>query len=98
MQIGHSGGKFELGQTVMTRGVAIKCEENFAFPILIASCIQAHASGDWGTVCAEDKQENELALEHGNRIVSAYEVMGVKVYVITERDRSVTTVLLPEEH
>ena len=98
MQIGHSGGKFELGQTVMTRGVAALCEENCAFPILIAACLNKHVSGDWGEVCDEDRAENEDALKVGNRLMSVYTLGETKIWIITEWDRSVTTVLFPEEY
>ena len=58
-----------------------------------------HAAGDWGEVDAEDWQENELSLEHGFRLLSAYTTwVGDKLWIITEADRSATTVLLPEEY
>ena len=55
--------------------------------------------GDWGELCEEDRQENEFSLREGFRLLSAYtSAQGEKFWVITERDRSVTTVLLPEEY
>lgn len=58
-----------------------------------------HHCGDWGDLCDEDKQANEEALEAGERLLSCYQIGGGKrIYIITERDRSVTTVLLPEEY
>ena len=55
--------------------------------------------GDWGEVCAEDTQENDLSVDHGFRILSAYTLSTrVKVWVITEADRSSTCILLPEEY
>ena len=58
-----------------------------------------HVTGDWGDLPEEDKQENEFSLDHGFRIFSAYHTTnGVKFYVITEYDRSVTTFLLPHEY
>jgi hypothetical protein len=57
-----------------------------------------HASGDWGDLDAHDRRENERSLRHGWRILSSYHV-GVKtIWIITEADRSVTTILLPEEY
>ena len=58
-----------------------------------------HVTGDWGDLDDEDKKENELSVKEGFRILSAYSLeTGVKVWVITEWDRSVTTILLPEEY
>jgi hypothetical protein len=57
-----------------------------------------HATGDWGDLCEQDREENELSLEHGWRIVSSYPVGEKSIWVITEADRSVTTILLPEEY
>jgi hypothetical protein len=57
-----------------------------------------HVRGDWGDLDDEDKQRNDEALTLGSRIFSAYLVEGVKFWVITEADRSVTTILLPEEY
>jgi hypothetical protein len=61
--------------------------------------LRRHACGDWGEVCAEDAQENDLSVDRGFRILSAYTLStGVKVWVITEADRSSTCILLPEEY
>ena len=98
MQIAHEGGKFELGQTVMTRGVSIHCEETSGFMLLLATCLSKHIRGDWGDVCTEDKQSNDQALQDGDRILSSYTVLGTKIWIITEWDRSVTTVLFPDEY
>ena len=57
-----------------------------------------HRSGDWGDLDDYDHKENELALRHGWRIVSSYPVGGRCIWIITEADRSVTTILLPEEY
>jgi len=61
--------------------------------------IKRHVSGDWGDVCADDAEANEAALKDGDRILSVYHTSkGEKVYVITEWDRSATTVLLASEY
>ena len=60
--------------------------------------IARHASGDWGDLCTQDRRENGLALRHGWRVLSSYEVGGRYVWIITEADRSITTILLPEEY
>jgi hypothetical protein len=61
--------------------------------------ITRHVTGDWGQLCDEDKEENELSLKQGFRLLSAYELRaGVKLWVITEHDRSATTLLLSSEY
>jgi hypothetical protein len=61
--------------------------------------LSKHLRGDWGDLCQEDKAENELSLRSGFRILSCYQVSETKiVWIITEADRSVTTLLLPEEY
>jgi len=60
--------------------------------------LRRHARGDWGIVCAEDARSNDDAVKHGERVLSAYEVGSEKVWIITERDRLVTTILLPDDH
>lgn len=90
----HLEGKFPLGQTVITNGaLAILTQDE------ILSFLKRHISGDWGDLGDEDKAENESSLKEGNRIMSVYRSLeGEKIYVITEWDRSVTTVLLPDEY
>jgi hypothetical protein len=95
--------KFELGRTVMTRGVfEWMKQDDFTIYAAVLECFTRHQSGDWGTVPDEDKQANDDALVNGDRVLSAYEIDGTKVWVITdwdrEWDRSVTTVLFPEEY
>ncbi|MDE2125277.1 MAG: hypothetical protein KGJ62_01660 [Armatimonadetes bacterium] len=62
--------------------------------------IRRHQRGDWGEVCKADQEENELSLREGFRLLSAYTLpqTGAKIWIITEADRSVTTILLPEEY
>ena len=57
-----------------------------------------HATGDWGDLCAFDCRQNEIALRDGYRVLSSYEILTGRVWIITEADRSVTTILLPEEY
>jgi hypothetical protein len=58
-----------------------------------------HANGDWGEVNEHDRQANDYASEHGLRVLSAYTLRtGQKIWIITEADRSMTTILLPEEY
>ena len=68
-------------------------------PEEIATALSRHLAGDWGDVCEEDRQENKLSLKEGFRLFSVYHAAdGTKFWIITEADRSATTVLLPEEY
>jgi hypothetical protein len=60
--------------------------------------VARHASGDWGDLCAFDRPQNEVALREGHRVLSSYHTTAGRVWVITEADRSATTILLPEEY
>ena len=65
----------------------------------ITLALARHAVGDWGDLCAEDKEVNDQALTEGMRILSAYQAAnGTKFWIITEADRKTTTVLLPEDY
>jgi len=91
--------KFPLGQLVVTRGVNDKTAEDKAFAVFVLDSLNRHGQGDWGNLCDEDKRENELSLKEGFRLLSAYEKDGLpKIWIITEADRSATTVLFPEEY
>lgn len=88
--------RFEPGQICATPGALEAMNQAEQSPM---EFIGRHLYGDWGEVCADDRQANEEALEHGLRLLSAYRTKsGVKLWVITEADRSVTTVLLPSEY
>ena len=88
--------KFNLGQIVATPGALRAFQAAGQNPLQF---LQRHASGDWGELCPEDKQENEFSLKHGSRILSAYRLSdGTKLWIITEADRSATTLLLPSEY
>jgi len=91
--------KFKAGQLVQTRSIFEESTENPKFEIFVQSCIHRHLDGDWGDTCAEDKEMNEAALWRGDRIFSVYksEEFGV-VWIVTEGDRSSTTVLRPSEY
>ena len=88
--------KFPSGQIVATPGAldALDSAEQTAHEFL-----SRHFAGDWGEVDAEDAEENELSVKEGFRILSAYKTnKGVKLWIITEADRSATTILLPDEY
>ncbi len=91
--------KLKLGRVLMTAGVSALLDKHPLVGHLHSQQILArHSSGDWGDVDAEDKATNDRAVEDGERIVSAYKLYGEKVWIITEWDRSVTTLLLPSEY
>jgi hypothetical protein len=86
--------KFPFGELVATPNAL----QNIPNEEILLS-INRHVRGDWGTLDAEDWQSNDRALAHGGRLFSAYlSTAGVKFWIITEADRSVTTVLLPEDY
>ena len=91
---------FSLGKLVTTAGVNVKLIEDTEFSRFVSESLVRHAKGDWGDMSQEDKGENDLALKAGNlRIFSAYEKPGLlKIWIITEADRSVTTILFPDEY
>jgi len=90
---------FPLGRLVMTRGVNDRVAQDAKFAKFVMDSLKRHASGDWGNLSAEDKAENEGALEEGLRLFSAYESPGLpRIWIITEADRSATTILFPEEY
>jgi hypothetical protein len=60
--------------------------------------VARHATGDWGELCAFDRRQNEITLRNGYRVLSSYDVPAGRIWIITEADRSVTTILLPEEY
>ena len=88
-------GPFPLGMILATPGALEALRETGEDPITYLS---RHAAGDWGELDPHDRRENELALEHGRRLLSSYPVGGGRVWIITEADRSYTTLLLPEEY
>ena len=92
--------KFDLGKVVMTQGIMSLIEKEPLLDIEIGSSLYSHCINDWGNLCEEDKQLNDSAVVDGGRILSAYEIgeNKVKIWIITEADRSCTTILLPEEY
>ena len=88
--------RFALGQTFITPGAeeALQIAGQTATEFL-----RRHMSGDWGELSDEDVRENEFSLKQGLRLLSAYQTgKGQKLWIITEADRSATTILLPSEY
>ena len=88
--------RFSLGNIYATPGALAALEEAEE---TVPELLHRHVTGDWGDLVEEDKQENEFSLQHSLRIFSAYKLStDTKLWVITEADRSVTTLLLPSEY
>jgi hypothetical protein len=105
-----NSARFAVGQLAATPGALALLEQH---GIGVAALVNRHIHSSWGDICAEDAHTNELAIEHGNRVMSVYRLVDAQqlastpvakrndlptVWVITESDRSVTTLLLPSEY
>jgi hypothetical protein len=85
---------FPLGRVVITSNA-----KETLHPEDVQICLQRHAKGDWGEIDEHDRCENILSLAQGFRLISVYrDRAGVKFWIITEADRSATTILLPEDY
>lgn len=91
--------KFNPGKIVVTCGVNNEMDRNEKFAMHVRLSLERHLAGDWGNLCDEDRVMNESALLEGDRLFSAYTKEGVPpIWIITECDRSVTTILFPDEY
>jgi hypothetical protein len=110
MVIITNSARFAVGQLAATPGALALLDQH---SISVAALVNRHIHGSWGDVCAEDADTNELGIEHGGRVMSVYRLVDAQqlastpvamrsdlptVWVITESDRSVTTLLLPSEY
>jgi len=84
---------FSLGRLLLARGAQAVLSSSD-----VLDCLRRHARGDFGDLCSEDFDANLDAIANGERILSAYHCGDHKIYVITEADRSATTLLLAEEY
>ena len=90
---------FHLMQPCFPLGTVYATPGALALGIDLAAYLRRHHCGDWGDeLCREDKEANEAALRDGTRLLSRYSTPGGSIYIITEWDRSATTLLLPEEY
>lgn len=89
---------FKLGKLVMTRGIYSKIKENVDFAVGVLDAFERYQCCDWGDLSESDQAENEQALKDGERILALYNIGSDKIYIITEWDRSVTTILFPYEY
>jgi hypothetical protein len=90
--------KFSLGRIVWTRGVNDRVAVDTSFSLFIWESLKRHANCDWGELSAEDKKENDFSLDKQLRLLSSYQYGGIKIWIITEANRSVTTILFPSEY
>lgn len=88
--------KFNPGQMVATPGALAVLRERGCAP---HELLRRHLRGDWGDLSTEDATRNDQALLYGDRLLSAFDIGGdERIWIITEADRSVTTLLLPSEY
>lgn len=85
--------RFPLGEMVITANASLRLTTEE-----VLTGLQRHVNGDWGDLCPEDAMVNDEALQHGGRLFSVYGSGQHRFWIITESDRSVTTVLLPEDY
>ena len=90
--------KFETGEIYQTKGIAASIEANPNLYGEIIAAYKDYIGGQWGILGEADKQANEEAIENGGRILARYATSQGDIYIITEADRSVTTVLFCNEY
>lgn len=97
----QGSARFQLGRTLATPGALLVFEAGQAGGLTLDTLMGRHLRGEWGELCAEDTAVQDASLEPGaepDRLMSVHMVNGIKLWIITEWDRSATTVLLPEEY
>lgn len=93
--------RFQIGRVVSTRGIYERMKKESEFAAFIFHSLALYAKCDWGNTCEMDKKSNDEAVESGDlRILAAYVYpkTGEQIWIITEADRSVTTILYPSEY
>jgi hypothetical protein len=90
--------KFSLGKIVWTKTINDLIAVDSLFAEFVASSLERHSDCDWGELSDEDKRENDFSIDKHLRLFSAYQQGDCKIWIITEADRSVTTILFPEEY
>lgn len=90
---------FKTGQIVMTRGIATRVEKDGPFSRFVFNAFARYLVCDWGDLCKEDKTMNDSAVKNNDdRILARYNYKNDAIYIITEYDRSVTTILFVDEY
>lgn len=90
--------KFDGGTVCMTSGIDNKVSKDSDFALFVGNSLKRHLNGDWGDCDPADAKENDFAIGKHLRIFSVYKKDTDKIWVITEADRSITTILLPSEY
>jgi hypothetical protein len=94
--------RFELGRIIQTRGVYDRIDSDPLFMLFVICCLKRYEDCDWGEICDDDKAQSDLAVKDGGlRIFASYKDKYRKdwnIWIITEADRSHTTVLFPDEY
>lgn len=95
-----AGKKFDLGRMVVTKGVGEKMKEDRSFQVFVQVSIGKYVHRDWGQTCEEDAKANNRAIQNGERIRAVYKQprTDTTIWIITEADRNVTTILFPDEY
>ena len=88
-----------IGQLLVTAGIRSEIDESSDFERFVRKSFSRHATGDWGEMCEEDKAYNDYSLDNDGRLFSSYTYNeDIKIWIITEWDRSATTILFPSEY
>lgn len=90
--------RFETGPVFQTRRIATTTEQHPDFFTELAEAYQQYAAGNWGVLTELDKEANEEAIKNGGRILARYNTSHGDIYIITEADRSATTILFRDEY
>ena len=90
--------KFDLGMVVMSEGVEDLVNKDSMYKLEVGKCLNRHHNGDWGCVSKEDALMNNTAVEIAEQIMSMYSTSEGRIWIITEHDRSVTSILFPSEY
>lgn len=95
-----TGKKFDLGQVVISKDVEDKTKEDRSFRVFVQVSIGRYVHRDWGQTCDEDAKANNRAIQNGERIRAVYKQPRTDrtIWIITEADRSVTTIMFPDEY
>ena len=90
--------RFPLGRIVWTRGVNDLVAVDASFAKFVINSLKRHANCDWGELPIEDKKENDFSVDKELRLLSSYKRGDSHIWIITEADRSITTILFPSEY
>jgi hypothetical protein len=90
--------KFSFGELVWTHAINDLVATNSLFARFVMESLKRHINCDWGELSPEDKRENDFSLDKDLRLFSSYQRDDWHIWIITEADRSVTTILFPEEY